>query len=408
MSILEVCDAAGITRSHLANVLNGQKSLSPQKIRALAEVTGVPISELLDAAGYIDSKSAIDEAVRASLPMGTVTVVTDPKFLDSAIFLWLFKSNALTSLGIEWEIRQVPWKGVPWLVQKTDMSLGFYNRKTATAVTEGLVAAPRFWADLAVYEGYALMARKDDATGLPNEPSIAESLEYLRRLLATNDRPVVLAIDKVTFTRFKTPLAKDLPWERFQVVTEFDADAALELFLNKHGDLFVGGLPQRFKAQHSGQCVPILSISNDPWLFSLNSLICSETMFRNGQGLMALITAVWFQVCRELRADAAFRTKMFGELTDMLANELRVTDHSITEDLVHSVFKAEDPSVLEFFPRRPAGVITRVWQKITNCIAASVEHEWNPEQTALALKWISEETIGPDETESFLLNNDSD
>lgn len=401
MTAAALADSAGIARSHLSHVLKGEKSLGPEKIRKLAEITGAQEKELLQAAGYLRSTSVIDQIVRLNRGSRSITVITDPRFLDSALFLWLFRSQTLEGLGIEWIIQPAPWDLVPRKVDQTPNSIGFYNRRREKRIGETVVAAPAFWADLSVYEGYALIARKADVKDLCDRSPIEKVMIYLKKLMDDRkpDQPVIVSIEGEVEKQLGTPLTKELGWDRnFDILPVSDPDEALRMFLGGAGDFFVGGLPQRHKAELDKGCVSLISLHNDPFLFSLNSLICSQDVFAEEKILLGTITSVWFEVCTALRSIEGneFRASVYSEIDSMLLDELHLRGHSITFELMDSVFGTKHGgNPLEFFPRRPAGVVSRVMEKLKACAAECVRMKFDAEATRVAIEWISEFTIGP-------------
>ncbi len=367
----EIAESAGIARSHLFYVLKEEKTLGEEKLRTLASVLNFPVSAFLEAAGFQNSSSALDEISPALSELGAVTVVTDPRFLDTALFVWLFESQFLKSFGVTWRFKFTNWSDVPYLVDETESSIGFFNRKAKVVYKDKGIATPKYWSDLCVYKGYALIARKSDLpANIKATPDLETAEVYLKQLsnVSRTAKPVIVGMSSGTIKQFDTPFTKGIDWNKFEHDTSPNPDRALSKFLAGYGDLFVGGLPQRYIAEHDPECLTLMSAENNPCLFSLNSLICSEDMFERGRSMMSLITSVWFQMCERLRNDRAFRQKVLVEIDDVLKGRHRILDHSISSDLFEDVFNNQaENNFYEYFPRRPADIVSQVIKILDEC-----------------------------------------
>jgi transcriptional regulator with XRE-family HTH domain len=392
----EVAEEAGIARSHLYYVLKGEKSLSEDKLRKLADKLNFPESALLQAAGFIESTSVIDDALADFSAVEAITVITDPHFLDSALFLWLFESRFLNSFGIKWNFKKTIWSMVPMDVDETQHSIGFFNRKSKVIFRGKTYASPKYWSDLCVYKGYSLIARRENVPWKKKVPDIREVEKYLNDLTQrSSGRPMIVTMASGTVKQFDNPFVK-AEWDKFKIEVLPNPDIALSMFLKGYGDLFIGGLPQRFKAEKEGDCISLISAANNPALFSMNSLICSRGMYDQGRAIMSVITSVWFQVCDKLREDRDFRTKVFYELDDMLKTKFEIFDHSITMDLFDAVFDNQlENNYFEFFPRRPAGIVSQTIKILDECVQQGIKLKFSAAEIGAAIEWIMQNKIDP-------------
>lgn len=359
----QVAKAAGIHPSHLSQALNRKKALSRQKLIALAGQLRVPQKKLLQAAGYpVEDGLEIDlgnVTILHGLGGLPLKIVTDPRFIDSAVFMWIFSTQPFKAMGIDCELVKVDWHKVPEEVATNQYAIGFYNRRASVKRGTLKLYQVRYWSDLCLYRGYALMAHRNNELQEPVTLTAANS--YLKNLIhgrrRSGRKTTIVSMGADTVWRLTNPLTPDLNDDNFIVESLGDPDFALSQFLNGVGDLFVGGLPQRLAARKMG-CHEVLSSQNNPLLFSLNSLICSETMFEERKPILTAASALWFDTISKLKINQEFRQQVTQAIPQLLRN-LSIEKHNLNEEFFQTIF-SETGSTYEFFPDRPTDLLDQL------------------------------------------------
>jgi len=397
-SASSVAAAVGIHRSHLSKVLAAEKSLSEDKLLALADALNLPRDRILRAAGIaVTKKARVD--LGAYIPIRTkgapaLKVITDPRFFDSAPFTWIFSNQPFASLGIDCELTCVDWEAVPREIAKHANAIGFYNRRARTRVGEGRARDVRHWIDLCLYRGYAVMARPN--AGAPVHPTRKEANEYIEKLIAEyaarGQKPVVVYMAADTEWKLRTPFNPAFTDQYLRFVREPDPDEALRGFLEGQGNLFIGGLPQRLAATAQG-CTEIISIENNPLLFSINSLVYPELMLqaRNAKAILGLASSLWFETITRIREDQEFRATVCNEVPKLL-DDLGVEGHHVSGSFLDRVLprsrrlaaqEAEEPDQThEYFPDQPTGLLDAVVRSCAQVIK-EVTHDRTLEDQAI-------------------------
>lgn len=392
----QVAEKAGIHRSHLSRVLNKEKSLSRDKLSALADVLNLPREVLLEAAGH----TVIEEfdldlrqfGIIRSLGGRKLTVVTDPRFVDSAVFMWIFNTQPFRTLGIDCELLSVDWRDVSQTVATTEYAIGFNNRRAVLKVGDQEVFPVKYWSDLCVYKGYALIARKSDlqpeAPG--HELTLEQAKKHLQDLITKYKRkgskPTIVTIGADTMWRLETPLTEEIKPESFTFQTFADPNFALNRFIGGIGDLFIGGLPQRLEAQEA-ECVEVLNFKNNPFLASCNGIICPDLMIKEQKPLLAAATSLWFEVISRMKANASFRHRV-AQGCIQLIDDLRVSNHSLKIKHFDQVFKSDE---YEYFPESPVLLLDKViqvartasWEYIKRSLPKDAEKKFKSAEAVL-------------------------
>jgi transcriptional regulator with XRE-family HTH domain len=356
-----VAERAGVHPSHLSKLINKSKSLSREKLLALADVLQISRAAILEAAGYT---SAELESVLSNLTLlpkagGTpLKVITDPKFPDSAFWMWVFGRQPFRPIGIECELVKTHWRLIPAEVAKEPYAIAFYNRRAAVRSGDRKLYKVQYWTDLSLYRGYAVLASRKAELKAPIPFNKAG--EYLRELARKKPKPVLVCIGADTAWILTRSFVHGLNIQDFEIEFFADADDALRQFVeNDLGDLFIGGLPQRLQAVKNG-CAEVLTFANNPLLFSINSLICSEEMFRTSKPILSAATSIWFQAISELTLndkDETFRNKIVNAILQMVDN-LGVTDASLSAEVLRQVLPPK--TLYEIFPAQPTDLVDEV------------------------------------------------
>ncbi|SPE37257.1 hypothetical protein SBA6_680027 [Candidatus Sulfopaludibacter sp. SbA6] len=365
----EIARESDIDRTHLYHVLSTRKSLSDEKLIALARTLRIPPETLLGAAGHAPSPAAafrVDilragDIQRLDAPL---RVITDPRFFDSAFFLWLLGNQPLRPTVV-CDLRCERWPDVHAAVGTADYALGFYNRRSILTLSGKPIYDVRYWSDLSFYKGYALIARKGDA----KPPTRLEGVQKLLAKLAENGRNKIISMGADTVWALRTPLVPELAPGRFDVQVVPNPDYALDRFLDGMGNLFVGGLPQRLKAKSRG-CVEVMNSDLNPLLFSFNSLICSKRLYEQHQAVLAAVTSLWFTTIAQMRSNGEFREYVKKSILALL-DQLGIEDHSLTPEGFDEVFGATQ-GAYEVFPETPSGLVdcyADMVQRVMNLIA---------------------------------------
>ena len=366
-----VARRAGIDAGHLSRALQlqGGKALGKDKVLALASVLSIPKNELLNAAGYQPDGPAVninDVSLLRSEGGPPLRIVTDPRFVDSAIFMWIFSEQPFRQIGMDCDLVKTDWANVPHAVASGNSpAIGFYNRRAALRRGPHRFVRVNYWTDLCMYKGYALMARPGAAER--DFGTLGEAEKFLKKLIAdhrSGSKATIITIGGDTMWRLYTPLTPVLRDADFAFEHIPDADLALRTFLEGAGDLFLGGLPQRLAARKVG-CYEVLSFANNPLLFSLNSLIFSEAL-KDRQGIMSAASGLWFKTIAQAKADPSAMKSLQNGCLRLLDN-LKVDQHCITADLIAEVLSDER---YEVFPDRP----TDLFDELLSMVATTFRH----------------------------------
>jgi transcriptional regulator with XRE-family HTH domain len=379
----DVAKQAGIHASQLSQVLSGSKRLGRDRLLALGSVLGIPDVEILAAAGLDRSSPIRADLTSPHSGSATVKVVTDPIFVDSAIFMWICSTQPLRKHGVELQFERVDWQSVPAQFGYEDQPvIGFCNRNYE--VPPGQPALPReilervhYWSDLCVYRGYAVLARKemlknpnafaqrpvpgDQITALLKE--IAEGPKRGRQHVAPDfEDKRVITIGADTRWRLVASPTFGPALQRLEMLTVPDADIALTSFLRGTGALFVGGLPQRFQAESEG-CIPIITAKEDPFLFSINSLVCSHAL--EDKPILYWLEALWAHTIHRMMDEKGFREQVAQECVDLLKAK-GMTRSSLKVEHFHTVFESNE---YESFITRSSALTTVVVDTLQDIFA---------------------------------------
>jgi hypothetical protein len=358
MATSAVAESAGIHRTHLYRVLGESKSLGKEKLIGLADALGIARNDLLLAAGYesIDPRIDLGSVTPRRLGGTRLGVVTDPRFVDSAIFFWIFSAQPLRGIGIDCELIRTDWERVPEEVSNRKNAIGFFNRRSIPDF-----GGVRYYMDLCLYKGYALLARRDDVR--KKITRIQDAREFLTGLVARKkkEKPTIVCMGADTVWSLRTSLTPELSDQNFVVKPFGNADFALEKFAAGLGDLYVGGLPQRLRACKEYNCIEILNSEINPLLFSMNSLIYSE-QFAGGddaaQPLLSTISALWFRNISALKRDEDMRSQMFSEVQRFSTADRETARSSLTHEAFEAVLRN---GAYEDFPDTPTGLVDSIF-----------------------------------------------
>jgi transcriptional regulator with XRE-family HTH domain len=343
----KAAENARISQSHLSRVLTAQKSLTKQKLLDIASVLNIEAPELLKAAGY---ESTHEEELRLFFqepaPIDFVEVVTDPRFVNTAMLLWIFNHQPLR--GIKCKLIPVNWNQIPNEVAKRDYAFGIFSRRN-----RGLKRSPgyKFWADLHLSKTYYLMARPGILSNSLNNLRDAE--QFLNRLLVkcksdfklgkrNTPKPIVIVFNLNTLVRLQFENNPLMPWlstENFSFIEISNPDAALNEFLEGRGDLIDLSLNQVIVAKNHG-CHEVLSSNTYPLMVSIQSLICSPHLYEKNPEILSTASAIWFKTIRRMRDDDNFRADAAKEIPNLL-REMNIYGHNIDEEMC-----------LRFLPKR--------------------------------------------------------
>jgi hypothetical protein len=316
----------------------------------------------LAAAGYSPADELQLTPTNVALPKRirnrqSLKVISDPRFIDSAIFMWLFTTQPFRAVGIglDCELVKTDWSRVPEEVASHDFAVGFYNRITQD---EKPLARVRHWADLARYQGYSLLARRQDCR---HDLSLKQGMKYLEKL-TTQKKPVIVCMGADTLWQLQD-IVPSLKPHLFTVNTYANVDFALREFLAGVGDLFIGGIPQLFVAKEHG-CVEILGSKSHPLFFAFNSLICPENMVREERALLFSTVSLWYGVVERLKADSAFVDRTALAVIRML-KDLGVEGHNHREEFFQRLFHPKQGAqVYEVFADHPTALLDDIVDSI--------------------------------------------
>ena len=379
-----IAERAGIHPSHLSLFLSGRRSLGSEKLVALAGILGLKRSDLLQAAGQDQTAAAsiAPDPVAELRSVPPIKVVTDPRFIDSAVFLWAC-STQRSRKYVNFEFLPTDWDRVPKEVAYQQHAVGFCNRRFMLSAQEPLKALYKgihVWMDLCLYKGYAVLARKKD---IDHCHSLKAGKEYIDRLAKRESAPTLLTVGGDTEWRVKsTPLVPSL--KKYKVIVVNDPDFALDAFVERRiaADLFVGGLPQRLRAKQS--CTEVLNWDFDPFLCSVNSLICTDTLLEKPM-LLHWLVALWSAAITRLRSDSATRAQIASECRDLLRSLSLGGEQSLSAEYFDVVFGPDVGDKYELFVDRPCVLTDGLIEVAQRLIMAGAK----PEETSESLGFLA-------------------
>ena len=296
----------------------------------------------------------------------TLTVVTDPSFFDSGIFAWIFDRQPFRTLGIDAKVLAEDWVDVPQKIadHRHGFAIGFYNRNVVfqtDSVHENLGQDIKFWADLCIYLGYALMVRGEHGPegALTSQKAVADYINTLRR--EHGDVLDVVSIGSDTQWMMDNTVVRRAMGARgkdekvINPLPHQGVESSLMSFLDdRHGVMYVGGLPQRMRARDQ-KCTEVISFQNEPTLFSVNSLICTKQTYDERADLLNAATALWFETIRRIKRSPDMRHHLCTEIPAW-AEQRGWATNSLTGELYRrffSGFEAEDlNAIAENWPQR--------------------------------------------------------
>jgi transcriptional regulator with XRE-family HTH domain len=363
-----VAQAAGVHPSHLSQVLSGGKGFSKEKLVAVADVLDIPQKKILKVAqrttGPEEQSVDIDPRSFLLLPRKReleLKIVTDPRFFDSALFLWSLNRRPFESVGIRCEPALFDWSLVPQKVERLDKAVGFFNRRSAAHSSRKRGWNIDVWCDLSLYKGYAVLARDSDI----GDTSIDSHLDvnnYINEIVDEykdrKTKPEIICIGQDTIWKVENPINPDINRDNFNFWEIADPDQALEKFIEGEGELFIGGLPQRLNALEYQDCSDVITYANNPLMFSTNSLVYSKGLseLRDHRPILNIISSLWFSTISKLRSDESFRGKAINEIPGMVEN-FGYTDHSIDESILDKVLPGSEINhEYEFFAAKPKDI----------------------------------------------------
>lgn len=229
----------------------------------------------------------------------TVDVITDGRFIDTAVFLFSAMEGANNAPPTRIRLRQVDWASVPYETAKASAAISYMNRRAVPDVGENV----RLWSNLCAFHGYALIGRPKD---FPSPPaSLAEANAALEALAAKRKlRIITFGSDSIDVLR--TPLTPTLNSDRV-TMESLPVEHALNRFLGGHGDLFIGGLPQRLSCVKQG-LVEVVTSQMNPLMLGIDSLPYNGDV---DVEVLQAISASWSRVCRELAASEDYAREVF-------------------------------------------------------------------------------------------------
>jgi len=245
-----------------------------------------------------------------------IQIVTDPCFLDSALFLWVCRQLPQRTAERTLEYHSVQWQSVPGHVAERPGAIGFYNRVVGPESDQRV----SYWADLCAYRGYALLAHPQ--LGLTARPkSLEESQRFLQEFLQywrkEQMHPSIISIGADTVWRLGSNLTRDISTDQFYIENH-DANVAFARFREQKHSLFIGGLPQRLQAQRAG-AIPIIDSGHKPQNYAMNGLIHNVAL--QERTVLQEIFSAWFETVSRLKKDANFRSELVRSIVQEQAQE---------------------------------------------------------------------------------------
>lgn len=312
----------------------------------------------------------------------SLKVVTDPRFLDSCLFMWCLSSQPLRSFGWNCDLQPVEWRSVPERLASSANSIGFYNRRVLLTYEGQRLYDLSVWSDLCIYRGYALLAR---GKGQSVQLSLAEGRQMLADLKveakSQGRKPTIMCMGADSVWILRTPLTPELSSGEFEIQEFNNPDLGLETFLRGFGDLYIGGLPQRLLARERG-CIEVLSSQSNALLFSVNSLICSKDLVGTDTRVLSAVTSLWYDTLARLESDAAFRDEV-AEACIALLSDLKIEGHHLTLEAFRHVL-GQAPGRYEAFPPKPAGIVDELLQTLGALNQQAAALQMSREDMALA------------------------
>lgn len=316
--------------------------------------------------------------LKSDLPLMTdeVKIVTDVRFYDSALFMYLFY-NIGQYKNIKLNLIQTDWSEVSKIVASEQNCLGFYNRKVH--IKHGNII--KFWHDMCIYKGYSILIRKNHpALKGYQENIIIDSLEKASDLIKhissyytkENIKGVVITMGGDTsFKLTNAPIIDEFVKLYFTLESVDNPDKALAIFKEGVGDLFIGGLPQRLVAKR--YCIDIVSSQIHPLLFSINTLIYNKSLDENNsiKNILYFASKAWFEATSRLKTDDIYRKEVFSSIKEMLI-KLGIAEHNLEEDGFNAVFGNLTKQDYEIFPSRPSDITDHVVSLIKNMFSFTI------------------------------------
>ena len=182
---------------------------------------------------------------RSGTQRSELQMITDGRFIDSALFLWMMSSQPLRHLGWNIKLVQADWRTIPEQVAASENAVAFYNRRSLLRHLGCRLIDVTVWCDLCVYRGYALLGRR--RAGYPEQLSLEHAQGYLadlRQECLAQGRKIALncmGVDSIWV--LDTPLLPQFRAADCDIYPCSNADLGLTTFLNGYGDLDIGGLP---------------------------------------------------------------------------------------------------------------------------------------------------------------------
>lgn len=320
-------------------------------------------------------------------------VVTDPRFIDSALFLWIFRQQPFRAAGLEIECLLVEkeWTKVPGFVAAESNAIGFYNRRREPIGADETVD---YWADLCVYRGYALLSHP--CLGLEARPCTLQDTEkflkaFLYHCKQHRVQPTIISIGGDTVWRFGEKLTLNVGRESFQQKNIQDANKALAEFRRQEYSLFVGGLPQRLQAQAEG-AIPIIDAGHKPGLYAVNGIICHPNLAVGGRAILQSAASLWFDTVSRLKRDEQFRNEVVAGILDMLRAIEPASEVLFQDFMFERVFSSNE---FELFAESPAEITAMFAELQGDLIRADLPiMSRDDKQRVFDLLWESEEALG--------------
>ena len=315
--------------------------------------------EPIVAIALLFATNLIDPVVRR-IPRKHITVVTDPRFIESAVFFWIFSRQPLSSTGVRFVLQPVDWRSVPRFVSGAGDAIGFYNRRALDTVA-GRPVHPNLlvWTDLTLYRGYALIARAVPELG--QSPSLSEARSYIARVVeehrARGSKPTLVCMGGDAVWKMETPLVPEFTAASMNLLPRDNPDDALKLFLAGHGDFFLGGLPQRLAAR-TRKCTELLTYENNPLLFSINSLLCTAALAASDLASVSACAAAWYAAIARMKSDPAFLAAAATECVALLS-QMGFHDCNVKTTDIELLF-GPNGKEYEDFPVAPARLLDQI------------------------------------------------
>lgn len=312
-----------------------------------------------------------------------LTVISDPRFIDSSLFLWIFHQQPFINAGlaIKCIVEERDWRTVPECVAKTPNSIGFYNRRIEPLSTPEKVG---YWSDLCIYRGYAVLAHKlPEFNSSPKTKS--DTKNFFKRFFSycheNNLDPTLISIGGDTEWRFGDELFPGIKKCDFTQCVISDANKALQKFYQDTNSLFVGGLPQRLQAEKDGY-ISIVDEKNNPALYSVNGIIYNTAMPEGKVGFLQSVASLWFDTVSRLKSDKNFRREVAVSIRDFI----KTHDLSILTQFESSMFDSIFcEGKFEVFPETPAQITQDFSSQAGKEIRAQLDSYKNDKQKGIVI-----------------------